>query len=117
MTTATPTKSRRIKLRPRTKAVLTSFAMGFLVGVIVNDHAQTNAQLQPTTAAVVHKAYTTANSTPNDDVWDSRWDCRMIGNHICGPGNPEGYTPGLYSARNNGRLIITWQHLKEWRLI
>lgn len=36
---------------------------------------------------------------------DPRWDCRTMGNHICGPRNTEGRPDGCYS---NGRLVIAW---------
>lgn len=52
--------------------------------------------------------------TPQEDT--AKWDCRTMGNHVCGPGNPQHVRPGLYSARNNGRLIITWRQLHEWNV-
>lgn len=118
----TPTRRRRTrKLKPRTRAILVAFIMGALCGMVLILSVQPTrvvyVQSVPTqTTAVVAKAYTTA-TPPNDDNWDTRWDCRKMGNHICGPGNPQRVKPGLYSAKNNGRLVITWNHLKAWGLI
>lgn len=36
---------------------------------------------------------------------DPRWDCRVNGDSICGPGNSNGVAPGLYTA---GRLTSPW---------
>ena len=58
-------------------------------------------------AAVAHGPTTIQEDSPS-------YDCRTSGNHICGPGNSNGVRAGLYSAKNNGHLIITWRHLKEW---
>ncbi len=39
------------------------------------------------------------------------WDCRTMGNLICGPGdndNPQGFEPGRYEA---GVLVETWPEM------
>jgi hypothetical protein len=107
-------------MKARTRAVLTAFIMGALVGMVLVLSIQPTRvvyvrEVPTQSTAVVTKAYTT--STPNDDVGDTRWDCRKMGNHICGPGNPQRVKPGLYSGKNNGRLVITWAQLQAWRLI
>lgn len=40
-----------------------------------------------------------AQATPEDSP---SWDCRTMGNHVCGPYNPQGADPGLY---DQGRLV------------
>jgi hypothetical protein len=32
---------------------------------------------------------------------DPRWDCRTMGNRICGEGNSEGVAPGYYGEIDN----------------
>ena len=39
--------------------------------------------------------------TPEED--QPGWDCRTMGNHVCGPNNDMGYTPGYYDSR--GELV------------
>ena len=34
---------------------------------------------------------------------DPRWDCRTMGNHVCGPNNSQGVAPGYYDHR--GELL------------
>lgn len=36
---------------------------------------------------------------------DPRWDCRTMGDLVCGPTNSQGVAPGLYAA---GRLAQPW---------
>jgi hypothetical protein len=117
MTTPKPPVRRKRKMKARTRAVLTAFIMGALVGMVLILAVQPTRvvyvrEVPTQSTAVVTKAYTT--STPEDS---GKWDCRKMGNHICGPGNPQRVKPGLYSAKNNGRLVITWYHLKAWGLI
>jgi len=59
--------------------------------------------------AVVAHGPTTLEDSPS-------YDCRTSGNHICGPGNSNGGRAGLYSAKNNGHLIITRRQQQEWGL-
>lgn len=37
---------------------------------------------------------------------DPAWNCRTMGNRICGPGNSNGVTPGIYTSQGN--LILAW---------
>ncbi len=39
------------------------------------------------------------------------WDCRTQGNHICGPANTDGITPGLY---RDGVLLELWDHNRHY---
>jgi len=43
---------------------------------------------------------------------DPGFDCRMQGNHICGPGAPGGHQAGCYRG---GRLIIAWSNYSSPR--
>jgi hypothetical protein len=37
---------------------------------------------------------------------DPAWDCRTMGDQVCGPHNSQGLPPGLYDAQ--GRLVSPW---------
>lgn len=47
--------------------------------------------------------------TPLED--EIGFDCRTQGNHICGPANQDGITPGLY---RNGVILELWDHNKHY---
>lgn len=66
----------------------------------------------PTEAAsVAPAALATPTPTPTPTIQedDPAWDCTRMGNLICGPGNSNGVTPGLYQ---DGHLIMDWAHLQ-----
>lgn len=111
----TPSRRRRKKIKPRTKQILVSFIMGMLVGIVLaltmRPMPAPVAYVQvPEQTAVVNKAYTVA--TPPED--SPAWSCKTMGNHICGPGNPEKAKPGLY---NHNRRVVTWDDLKAWGIV
>jgi hypothetical protein len=117
MTTPTPRRRRSKKLKPRTKAVLTSFVMGLLCGIVLTLTMRpmpapvAYVQVPEQTTAVVTKAYT--GPTPPVITEDTPgFDCRYNGNHICGPGNSNHVKAGLYNR--NGKLALTWRELKDW---
>lgn len=50
---------------------------------------------------------------PGDDNCDGTitedeagWDCRTMGNNVCGPGNAQGVPPGDYSSWDEGGMNI-----------
>lgn len=46
-----------------------------------------------------------ANASPALQEDDPGWDCRTMGDLVCGPTNDQGVTAGLYSA---GQLVTAW---------
>lgn len=40
---------------------------------------------------------------------DPAWRCDTMGDHVCGPRNANGFTPGLYDS---GVLIASWPTIK-----
>ena len=54
------------------------------------------------TTAVVQKANVTPIETPEDV---NGYDCRTMGNHLCGPGNSNNVEPGYYKGK---KLTIRW---------
>lgn len=58
-------------------------------------------------AALASMAFAAAPAQADSPVTedDPRWDCRVMGDDICGPGNSNGVEPGLYVA---GHLASPW---------
>jgi hypothetical protein len=63
------------------------------------------AQAQSTAPATM--AQPTAPAITEDSP---AWDCRTMGNGLCGPGNANGATPGYYRG---GKLYADWDHA-QW---
>lgn len=70
---------------------LIGLALGMPVGALL---AASPASAQPGTAIT-------------ED--DPRWDCRTMGDHVCGPHNSNAAAPGLY---NDGGLLASWPTIK-----
>lgn len=49
-------------------------------------------------------AVSPAMVTMNED--DSAWDCRTMGNRVCGPANPQGHTAACYN--DAGDIVALW---------
>lgn len=85
-------------MRPSTIPI---FATGMFVGSLL------------TTGFLLGAGTWTANADPGPGTAitedDPRWDCRTMGDHVCGPHNSNAVAPGLY---NEGGLLATWPTVK-----
>ena len=85
-------------MRPGT---LPTFAAGVLTG----------AALTIGTLFVVGAPVASADPGPGTAITedDPRWDCRTMGDHVCGPHNSNAVAPGVYAG---GTLQATWPTIK-----
>lgn len=79
---------------------LPAYSVAFVVGLLVAVVTLTPGQTEP---AHVAQAAIVQEDSP-------AWDCRTMGNHLCGPGNSNGVVPGFYQ---DGKLYADWDHA-QW---
>jgi hypothetical protein len=54
-----------------------------------------------------HAAAVTVTQAPTED--SAGWNCATMGNHICGPTNPESVPAGCYEdLEDEGTLVVAW---------
>jgi hypothetical protein len=85
-------------------AVMVAAALAVIVMVIAGG---SSAPVDATTVAPATQAAPTAPVIAEDSP---AWDCRTMGNGLCGPGNANGATPGYYRG---GKLYADWEHA-QW---